>query len=322
MKISEVCAKTGLTDRAIRFYIEKGLLQKTAENINGRNCREYGDEDIQQLNRISALRKAGFSIQDILEMQQGPDAVRSVMESHSKKLETEAENYISITKELKSIHVGGGVSWQKLADVLMTEGEQYFTRAELQWPQEVDEILETEKGSTWKRRKNWIKNGLAIGMLCLSFGMVLAGLVYTWKREIDEKKKAAYTSWSGIALSDVCFEEVWRSGNQMYASIYGNTWPYSLSENFDEPVTVKLGTGVDARAIVTEEGITYVSVGLRADIPYNVAEVFDVIYVEEATGYIGLDWKKLLKHRNLVENYCTVTDASYDNNIQEKRLEE
>jgi hypothetical protein len=204
----------------------------------------------------------------------------------------------------------------------MTEGEQYFTRAELQWPQEVDEILETEKGSTWKRRKNWIKNGLAIGMLCLSFGMVLAGLVYTWKREIDEKKKAAYTSWSGIALSDVCFEEVWRSGNQMYASIYGDTWPYSLSENFDEPITVKLGTGVDARAIVTEEGITYVSVGLRADIPYNVAEVFDVIYVEESTGYIGLDWKKLLKHRNLVENYCTVTDASYDNNIQEKRLEE
>jgi DNA-binding transcriptional MerR regulator len=322
MKISEVCAKTGLTDRAIRFYIEKGLLQKTAENINGRNCREYGDEDIQQLNRISALRKAGFSIQDILEMQQGPEAVRSVMESHSKKLETEAENYISIAKELKSIHVGGGVSWQKLADVLMAEGEQYFTRAKLQWPQEVDEILETEKGSTWKRRKNWIKNGLAIGMLCLSFGMVLAGLVYTWKREIDEKKKAAYTSWSGIALSDVCFEEVWRSGNQMYASIYGDTWPYSLSENFDEPITVKLGTGVDARAIVTEEGITYVSVGLRADIPYNVAEVFDVIYVEESTGFIGLDWKKLLKHRNLVENYCTVTDASYDNNIQEKRLEE
>ena len=322
MKISEVCAKTGLTDRAIRFYIEKGLLQKTAENINGRNCREYGDEDIQQLNRISALRKAGFSIQDILEMQQGPEAVRSVMESHSKKLETEAENYISIAKELKSIHVGGGVSWQKLADVLMAEGEQYFTRAELQWPQEVDEILETEKESIWKRRKNWIKNGLAIGMLCLSFGMVLAGLLYTWKREMDEKKKEAYTSWSGTVLSDVCFEEVWRSGNQMYASIYGDTWPYSLSENFDEPVTVKLGTGVDARAIVTEEGITYVSVGLHADIPYNVAEVFDVIYVEESTGFIGLDWKKLLKHRNLVENYCKVTDASYDNNIQEKRLEE
>ena len=107
----------------------------------------------------------------------------------------------------------------------------------------------------------------------------------------------------------------------MYASIYGDTWPYSLSENYDESVAVKLSPDVDARAIVTAEGITYVSVGLRADIPYNVAEVFDVIYVEETTGFIGLDWKKMLKHRNLVENYCTVVDASYDNSIKEKRSE-
>ena len=62
MKISEVCTRTGLTDRAIRFYLEKGLLEKTAEYINGRNCREYTEEDVQQLNRISALRRAGFSI--------------------------------------------------------------------------------------------------------------------------------------------------------------------------------------------------------------------------------------------------------------------
>ena len=321
MKISEVCAKTGLTDRAIRFYIEKGLLQKTAENINGRNCREYGDEDIQQLNRISALRKAGFSIQDILEMQQGPEAVRVVMENRGKKLEEEAGNYISIAKKLKSIHVGGGVSWRKLADVLMADSGQHYANIELQWPQEADGVLEIEKESVWKRRKVLIKKGLAIGMLCLSFGTVFAGLLYTWKREMDEKKKAAYTIWSGTVLSDVCFEEVWRMGDQMYASIYGDTWPYSLSENYDESVAVKLSPDVDARAIVTAEGITYVSVGLRADIPYNVAEVFDVIYVEETTGFIGLDWKKMLKHRNLVENYCTVVDASYDNSIKEKRSE-
>ena len=319
MKISEVCAKTGLTDRAIRFYIEKGLLEKTAENINGRNCREYTEEDILQLNRISALRKAGFSIQDILEMKQGPEAVREVMESHSRKLEGEAASYISIAKELKSIHVGGGVSWQKLADVFLADGEIRALNIELQWPEEADTVSGSKKESAWKRRMTWLKKGLTISVICLSFGMILAGMVYTWKRELDEKKKEALMiNWYRTALSDVSFEEVWRTGDQMYASIYGDTWPYSLSENFDEPVTIKLDSDVDERSIVTAEGITYVSVELCVDIPYSVAEVFDVIYVDEV-GFMGLNWEKLLKHRNLVENYCTVVDVDYDNNIREKR---
>lgn len=321
MKISEVCTRTGLTDRAIRFYLEKGLLEKTAEYINGRNCREYTEEDVQQLNRISALRRAGFSIQDILEMKQGPEAVRGVMENHSRKLESEADSYISIAKKLKSIHVGGGVSWQKLADILMSDGKWSAVDTEFHWPEEADEMAGIKQDSTWKRSMTWLKNGFVIGLLCLSFGIILVGLLYTWKRELDEKKKEALMiNWYRTALSDVSFEEVWRTGDQMYASIYGDTWPYSLSENFAEPIAVKLGTDVDARAIVTAEGITYVSVELCVDIPYNVAEVFDVIYVDEA-GFMGLNWEKLLKQKNLVENYCTVVDIDYDNNIQEKRFE-
>lgn len=33
MKISEVCTRTGLTDKAIRFYIEKGLLKKQQKTL-------------------------------------------------------------------------------------------------------------------------------------------------------------------------------------------------------------------------------------------------------------------------------------------------
>ena len=150
MKIREVCTRTGLTDKAIRFYIEKGLLKKAAENINGRNCRDYEEEDVQQLKRIAALRKAGFSIQDILKMQQAPQMVQDVMDTHSKKLEADAEAYIAISKKLKSIHVGGGISWQKLADVLMADGENVWNNAELQWP---EEMLQVEGGQVMEMRE-------------------------------------------------------------------------------------------------------------------------------------------------------------------------
>lgn len=159
MKISEVCTRTGLTDKAIRFYIEKGLLKKTAENINGRNCRDYEEEDVQQLKRIAALRKAGFSIQDILKLQQAPQMVQDVMDTHSKKLEADAEVYIGISKKLKSIHVGGGISWQKLADVLMTDGESGLENAVFKWPEELTqeaggqtvETREVEENNAEKR---------------------------------------------------------------------------------------------------------------------------------------------------------------------------
>lgn len=314
MKISEVCARTGLTDRAIRFYIEKGLLQTPAENINGRNCREYEEEDVRQLNRISALRKIGFSIQDILEMQQGTEAVRVVMENHSKKMEEEADKFVSIAKELKSIHLGGGVSWKTLADVLKADAEQHFSGIEFRWPQEADMVWENEKEKIWKRRKNRIKNGLAIGMLCLGLSVVLVGLVYTWKKEKEQSKRVITTT----SLSEVCFQEIWRTDNEMYASIYSAGHPGSLSAYFYEPVVVKLGTGVDTQAIATEEGIYYMTVLICLDIPYGVAEVFDVTYVDEATGITCLDMYKALKYKNLVENYCTVMSVSYDNDISDR----
>ena len=112
MKIREVCTRTGLTDKAIR--------------------------------------KAGFSIQDILKMQQAPQMVQDVMDTHSKKLEADAEAYIAISKKLKSIHVGGGISWQKLADVLMADGENVWNNAELQWP---EEMLQVEGGQVMEMRE-------------------------------------------------------------------------------------------------------------------------------------------------------------------------
>ena len=66
MKIKEVISATGLTDRAIRLYIDEGLLSPgISENYNGRKSIEFSTSDVEKLKNISLLRRADFSISQI-----------------------------------------------------------------------------------------------------------------------------------------------------------------------------------------------------------------------------------------------------------------
>ena len=66
MKIKEVCQLTGLSDRAIRFYVEQGLLSpQFTENYLGRRSYSFSREDVEQLNDVAVLRKFGFTVAEI-----------------------------------------------------------------------------------------------------------------------------------------------------------------------------------------------------------------------------------------------------------------
>lgn len=76
MKMKSLCEATGLTDRAIRYYIAEALICPAyKENYLGRKTFDFCQEDIQQLNDIAVLRKFGFSIVEIREMIQNPDRI-------------------------------------------------------------------------------------------------------------------------------------------------------------------------------------------------------------------------------------------------------
>ncbi len=52
MKIKEVCAKTGLTDKAIRHYIRNGLVFPVYnENYTGRKSYSFSECDVEHLNQ-------------------------------------------------------------------------------------------------------------------------------------------------------------------------------------------------------------------------------------------------------------------------------
>ena len=54
MKIKAVCEATGLTDRAVRYYIDEGLIEPDyTENYHGRRNYDFSDEDVRALKRIA-----------------------------------------------------------------------------------------------------------------------------------------------------------------------------------------------------------------------------------------------------------------------------
>lgn len=60
----EIQEKTGLSRKAIEYYEEKGLI-KLLKLENG--YRNFSDEDLENLNKISLFRKIGLSISEIEE---------------------------------------------------------------------------------------------------------------------------------------------------------------------------------------------------------------------------------------------------------------
>ena len=60
--IDEVVRRTGLTSRALRFYEARGLITPLR---TGSGRRWFGPEELERIQRIVALKKAGLSLGDI-----------------------------------------------------------------------------------------------------------------------------------------------------------------------------------------------------------------------------------------------------------------
>jgi DNA-binding transcriptional MerR regulator len=72
LQIGEAAEQTGLTQRTLRYYEEKGLLEPPTRMEGG--FRLYSPEDLERVERIKQLRDLlGFSLAEIREMMQYED---------------------------------------------------------------------------------------------------------------------------------------------------------------------------------------------------------------------------------------------------------
>ena len=62
MLINEVCKKCRLTKKAVEYYIEEGLI---SPDIMENGYRDFSQDDVEQLKKISVLRKLGLAVLDI-----------------------------------------------------------------------------------------------------------------------------------------------------------------------------------------------------------------------------------------------------------------
>lgn len=86
MRIKEAAEKSGLTEKAIRLYEEKGLIIPTITEINGRKFRDYDEATVALLKTIGGLRRSFFSIEQISAMQESPDRIPEIFTEYRAEL--------------------------------------------------------------------------------------------------------------------------------------------------------------------------------------------------------------------------------------------
>ena len=87
MKIKEVSRATGLTEKTIRYYENRGLVIPAAKEQNGRSFREYSEEDVAALRAVSTLRRARFPVEEIARMQREPESIGAVLKEYETSVE-------------------------------------------------------------------------------------------------------------------------------------------------------------------------------------------------------------------------------------------
>jgi DNA-binding transcriptional MerR regulator len=135
LQIGEVAERTGVTQRTLRFYEEKGLLKPPTRMDGG--FRLYSDADVQRVEQIKRLQQLlGFPLSEIKEMVDAEDKMIQL------RAEYRAEAALSLKKD------------QLLRAIDVTEAQCEVIRRRVEALNEMQNHLE-ERLSTFN---TWMKN--------------------------------------------------------------------------------------------------------------------------------------------------------------------
>ena len=112
MKIHEVSLKTGLTEKAIRLYIQNGLIHPYVVEGIQRNSYTFSETDVNELEEIAVFRKAGFSLFEISLIKEMPEKLPELLNTKLTSLELEIEEKKTIKEAISRLEVNelGNVS--------------------------------------------------------------------------------------------------------------------------------------------------------------------------------------------------------------------
>ena len=117
-KMKEVCQMTGLTEKAIRIYMDQKLVEPKIEEGVHRKSYFFSENDIERLKDIATLRNAGFSIAEIKQMQDNPEQLSILIEERKELLAGEILQKLAVQDALKNLTIEEHVDVAKLADAI------------------------------------------------------------------------------------------------------------------------------------------------------------------------------------------------------------
>ncbi|MCH8200798.1 MAG: MerR family transcriptional regulator [Chloroflexi bacterium] len=139
LQIGEVAQRTGVTQRTLRFYEEKGLLRPPSRMDGG--FRLYSEEDVKRVEHIRRLQDLlGISLADIKEMVDADEVLRELRsqyrpESAITEKRNQLEKATAVTEAQFAI-VKQKMEQMREMETQLEERLRLFTR----WKQELDEL--------------------------------------------------------------------------------------------------------------------------------------------------------------------------------------
>ena len=104
MRMKAVCEATGLTDRAVRYYIEEGLIAPDyTESYTGRKTFDFSEADIRRLGDISVLRKFGFTVAEIRDMLTDRNRIGPTVEALRERKRLEIAEELTLLQALERL---------------------------------------------------------------------------------------------------------------------------------------------------------------------------------------------------------------------------
>jgi DNA-binding transcriptional MerR regulator len=100
MRIKEAARRTGLTEKTIRYYENRGLVLPDTEERNGKLWRDYTEEHVAQLSAVATLRKAFFHVEEIDAIREDPARIPETLREVSARVEETYETLGRLREQL------------------------------------------------------------------------------------------------------------------------------------------------------------------------------------------------------------------------------
>ncbi len=153
LSIGELAKRSGVSERALRFYETKGLMKPVRTEARQ---RAYRYSDILRLQQIQLLKKAGFTLRDIQAMTKGSTLnATQILQVQEAMLRTEAERirtaHEAVSAALERLQDDSNVSLSTLCHIIKM-GEHAVS--EEKWKKVWNKFYTEEEQKRWRAAKD------------------------------------------------------------------------------------------------------------------------------------------------------------------------